>query len=146
MSLSKNFTKAIAFVLKHEGGYVNDPSDPGGETKFGISKRAYPGLDIKNLTEAEAIEIYRKDYWNKLDCEDMSYELALITFDCAVNQGVRKAILFGYGNQVWQDFLLMRIHHYVSLAKRNPSMQKYLRGWLNRCMDCYLEVKQNAIS
>jgi len=60
--MSDNFERCIAFVLRHEGGYVNDPRDPGGETKYGISKRAYPGLDIKNLTEEQAKEIYRQDY------------------------------------------------------------------------------------
>ena len=51
------FEEAVKSVLKHEGGYVNDPKDPGGETNFGISKRAFPDLDIKNLTEEDAIEI-----------------------------------------------------------------------------------------
>jgi hypothetical protein len=63
--MSEHFERAVAFVLRHEGGYVNDPRDPGGETKYGISKRAYPRLDIKGLTEADAKEIYRRDYWEK---------------------------------------------------------------------------------
>jgi hypothetical protein len=50
------FDEAVKMVLKHEGGYVNHPSDPGGETNFGISKRAYPEVDIANLTEEEAAE------------------------------------------------------------------------------------------
>ena len=49
-------------LIEREGGYVNDPDDPGGETKFGISKRAYPHLDIKNLTEEHAADIYYNDY------------------------------------------------------------------------------------
>jgi len=52
------FEVALNFVLKWEGGYVNDPRDSGGETKFGISKKAYPNLDIKNLTQQQAGEIY----------------------------------------------------------------------------------------
>src|SRR5579859_8107573 len=58
-----DFSKAIGFVLANEGGYANNPSDPGGETNFGISKRAYPYLDIKNLTRDDAITIYERDYW-----------------------------------------------------------------------------------
>lgn len=58
-----DFSKAIDFVLDNEGGYSNNPADPGGETNFGISKRAYPYLDIKNLTREEAITIYQRDYW-----------------------------------------------------------------------------------
>ncbi|WP_425526518.1 glycosyl hydrolase 108 family protein [Xanthomonas oryzae] len=50
-------------MLSHEGGYVNDPRDPGGETQWGISKRAYPELNIRALTRDQAIEIYRRDYW-----------------------------------------------------------------------------------
>jgi len=53
----------VPHVLKREGGYVDDPTDRGGETKYGISKRSYPQLDIKNLTLEQALEIYRKDYW-----------------------------------------------------------------------------------
>ena len=44
------FSEAIEIVLKHEGGYVNDPDEPGGETKYGISKRSFPKYYIKNLT------------------------------------------------------------------------------------------------
>ncbi|KKK60142.1 hypothetical protein LCGC14_3027340, partial [marine sediment metagenome] len=50
-----SFEKAIPIVLKHEGGYVHDKLDPGGETNFGISKRAYPMVDIKNLTQEQAV-------------------------------------------------------------------------------------------
>ncbi|MBI5843910.1 MAG: hypothetical protein HZB23_04475 [Deltaproteobacteria bacterium] len=48
--------------MAHEGGYVNDPADPGGETRFGISRRAYPNEDIKALTRERAAEIYYRDY------------------------------------------------------------------------------------
>lgn len=58
-----SFDSAIAYVLSNEGGYVNDPKDPGGETNFGISKRAYPTVDIKNLTVDGAKAIYRRDFW-----------------------------------------------------------------------------------
>ena len=51
------FEEAVKQVLKHEGGYVNDPVDPGGETNMGISKKAYPYLNIKELTEKDAIDI-----------------------------------------------------------------------------------------
>ena len=63
------FEDCIDKVLEHEGGYVNDPNDLGGETNFGVSKKAYPDLDIKNLTRDEAKEIYRKDYWERYKIE-----------------------------------------------------------------------------
>ena len=60
---SLSFESIVQVVLKHEGGYVNDPDDSGGETNFGISKRAFPDLDIKNLTKEDAVKIYHDKYW-----------------------------------------------------------------------------------
>ena len=57
------FDACLAFTLSWEGGYVNNPADPGGETKYGISKRAYPKLDIANLTLEQARDIYYRDYY-----------------------------------------------------------------------------------
>lgn len=88
------FSDAIEFIFEHEGGYSNDPKDPGGETKFGISKRAYPMLDIKNLTEDEAREIYRRDYWDACNIESLPEQLRLAVFDCAINQGPARAVTF----------------------------------------------------
>ena len=59
------FNEIIEVVLHHEGGYVNDPKDPGGETNFGIAKRSHPDVDIKNLTKDGAKEIYKEHYWDK---------------------------------------------------------------------------------
>ena len=86
------FEKAVQLILKHEGGYVNDPKDPGGETKFGICKRSYPNIDINNLTEADAKAIYRKDYWDMCLCDALPYPIALLVFDTAVNMGTQTAI------------------------------------------------------
>ncbi len=61
--MTEKFNKAVRIILAHEGGYVNHPADPGGETNMGISKRSYPDLDIKNLTVAMAKEIYFRDFW-----------------------------------------------------------------------------------
>jgi lysozyme family protein len=83
---------AIAFVLEQEGGLTDDPNDPGGVTKFGISKKAYPNLDIRNLTVAEAMDIYKRDYWAPCKCDELPREFAISLFDCAVNQGTQTAI------------------------------------------------------
>lgn len=85
------FKTALDLVLKHEGGYVNHPEDPGGETKYGISKRAYPDVNIKELTKEDAGEIYYKDYWCKMGCDYLPKPVALMVFDAAVNMGVRRA-------------------------------------------------------
>jgi len=85
------FEDAVELILEHEGGYVNHKSDPGGETNYGISKRAYPEVDIKGLTKQTAAEIYRTDYWNKIKGDDLPFPLALVTLDAAVNSGTRRA-------------------------------------------------------
>ena len=59
------FKDIINNVLQSEGGYVYDKDDPGGETKYGISKRAYPDFDIKNLTKDDAKAIYLRDFWQR---------------------------------------------------------------------------------
>lgn len=85
------FDAIIEMVLEHEGGYVNHPSDPGGETIYGISKRAYPDLDIKNLTIAQAKEIYRNDYWDRIKGDELPAGVACVVVDYAVNSGVSRA-------------------------------------------------------
>ena len=74
-----DFTSAFDFVLGREGGYVNDPHDPGGETNFGITKRDHPDLDIKNLSIKKAREIYT----------DIKKEIPQVVFDDNGNIGKR---------------------------------------------------------
>ncbi len=88
------FEQAFAVVVGHEGGYVNDPRDPGGETKYGISARAYPNVNIRGLTLEIAKTIYRADYWARGYCNEMPGPLALLHFDSAVNNGVGQAARF----------------------------------------------------
>ncbi len=86
------FYEAIEIILKSEGGYVDDKQDPGGETKFGISRKSFPFLDIKNLTRDAAIAIYKKNYWDALELDSLHEGMRLIVFDCAVNQGPNAAL------------------------------------------------------
>jgi lysozyme family protein len=86
-----NFDKAFEIIIGHEGGYVNDARDPGGETKYGISKRAYPAVDIYNLTLDHAKLIYKRDYWDAVDAESIPGAARLMVFDCAVNCGLGAA-------------------------------------------------------
>lgn len=88
-----SWDKAIKFVLAYEGSsYENDPNDLGGETKYGISKKAYPNEDIPNMTLERATDIYKMDYWNAVGADYLPEKLAYVVFDCAVNQGVPTAI------------------------------------------------------
>lgn len=86
--LGSRFDTAVDIVLKHEGGYVWNPKDPGGETKYGISKRSYPNVDIKNLTIPQAKDIYYKDFWVKCGFDKIeSDRIAFRLFDLGVNVG-----------------------------------------------------------
>jgi len=89
-----NFDTAFDRLLGSEGGYVNDPSDPGGETNWGISRRAYPNADIRNLTRDGAKAIYRRDFWNRIFADQMYPSVAFQTFDFAVNSGIETAVRY----------------------------------------------------
>ncbi len=131
------FTQALNFSLKWEGEYSFDKEDPGGETKFGISKRAYPDIDIKSLTRAEAEVIYKRDYWDKAGCESMEPKLAIAVFDSAVNCGVGR-VRSWLSEKEEPDvrwFIQRRIQYYMELVKRKPALNKFIKGWLNRVND-----------
>jgi lysozyme family protein len=81
-------------LFAHEGGYVNDPADPGGETKYGISKRSYPRVDIRNLTREDAKDIYRRDFWEPLNLDGLSFAVKFQLCDFAVNSGIGTAIRY----------------------------------------------------
>lgn len=137
-------------ILKIEGGYVNDPKDPGGETKYGISKRAFPKEDILNLTEQRAKELYKKFYWDFCKCEELPYPLDIFLFDAAVNHGVIGAVrilqealelkpdgILGEitistikknGQDAALKFLAQRALFYTEL----DNFKRYGKGWFNR--------------
>ena len=131
------FDKIIEFTLKYEGGYVNDPDDPGGETKFGISKRSYPNVNIADLTKIDAIKIYERDYWKAVDFGPMDDKVKMALFDTAVNCGAGTARRFYTSTAAkldYKDILLMRMEYYVQICTRNPKLIKFLSGWTNRVM------------
>lgn len=105
-----NFDKAFLAVVGVEGGYVNDPDDRGGETKFGISKRSYPHLDIRNLSLEQAKQIYYEDFWKECGLDSVDdYNIAHEIFDTAVNMGqvIAKKIFqkaLNYLNRNEKDF------------------------------------------
>jgi len=87
-----DFTKAVERLLRLEGGDVDHPADRGGRTKFGISSRQYPDLDIKSLTREQAIAIYRQDYWQDTFNKIPNQMIADKLFDGAVNMGPARAV------------------------------------------------------
>lgn len=130
------FEECVEIILKHEGGYVNDPDDPGGATKYGISKAAHPDVDIPTLTYEKAKAIYKKEYWDAPGLESKPANLRLMYFDCAVNQGKGAAatIYKTAGNDVGA-FARARMKRY----RENKNWKKYGAGWMCRLLDVTIE-------
>ena len=153
------FDEIIEVVLEHEGGYVNDPKDPGGETNFGIAKRSNPDVDIKNLTKAEASLIYKTKYWDKNKVESLPEELWHIYFDCCVNMGKSRAVkilqqaangkganidvdgglgpntLKAISNVELERVRAYRVKYYANLVKLKPDLGKFYFGWFRRSLE-----------
>jgi lysozyme family protein len=160
MSKVDLFNRCIDVVLKNEGGYSNHPSDPGGETNFGIAKKFYPDLDIKNLTVNQAKNIYFRDYWSKMNLIDINNEeLILQIFDMGINAGIRTAIKIAQrmvsvkddgiiGNQTLSAinnsqydlviaYKLEREEYYKVLVEKKPQLGVFLSGWRNRIINTH---------
>lgn len=120
---------------KWEGGFVNDPKDSGGMTKYGISKRAYPNLDIANLTKEQAKEIYKNDYWKASAAHRYNWPMCLAVFDAAVNVGVSRARRWLALHSDFESYMRRRESFYERTAQIYPKNRRFLRGWLNRTAD-----------
>ncbi len=137
--------KVVCDWIEHaEGGYVNNPNDPGGETKFGISKASFPNLDIANLTMDEAMSIYNKRYWQPIQLDNYPLPIALFLFDTAVLQGVSSAVKLI--NEITIDvnaikgtiLKLLPMRLWVLALDQNYSI--FGRGWTNRIADLINEI------
>ncbi len=87
------FIKALERVLADEGGYAVGVGDRGGPTKFGISQRQYPELDMPSLTRAQAAAIYYRDWWLRFDFGALPEAIGAKLFNLAINMGPREATL-----------------------------------------------------
>jgi len=154
------FLSAVARVLADEGGYSANPADPGGATRFGISARAHPGVDIAALTRDDAIAIYWREWWQRYGFAQLPAAVAAKTFDLAVNMGAAAAIaclqraLRACGASVIEDGVIgpataleakcadpaalmsaLRSElaaHYRLVAAAHARDQAFLNGWLKR--------------
>ena len=92
---SQNYQACLDMILHHEGGYVNHPKDPGGETNLGVTKRVYEDWggtkDMKDLEVEDVAPIYRKNYWDRIKADDLPSGLDLCVFDFGVNAGTGRA-------------------------------------------------------
>ena len=151
------FDDIIEKVLEHEGGYVDDPTDAGGETKYGISKRAYPDEDIKELTIERAKELYKRDYWDRYRTGSLPDRLRHIYVDMCINMGGGRAIKIlqeacnsknankididgGIGPATIkaassvEPFRLRayRVMFYAELVMKKPEQERFWVGWFRR--------------
>lgn len=144
------FTQAVHVIFELEGGYVNDPNDRGGETRWGISKKSFPNIDIKNLTQPEAANLYLTHYWMPMRCDELPLDIRLPAFDAAVNHGVATAskmlqkivgttedgvvgpetisAIREYRGDLRIVFMAQRLSEYTSLNQ----FSRYGRGWVRR--------------
>jgi lysozyme family protein len=155
------FMRLCPFILRLEGGYVNNTNDKGGETKYGISKASYPELDIKNLTEAQATEIYYTHYWLRSKADRIpDLKLALIHFDAAVQSGVSQSLRFlnrlpkspfyyeanGKNKELWaylfQHYFAQRQAFYDGRAHLDTNQRRFYPGWMNRLERIHLFAQQ----
>ena len=155
------FDPAVKKLLKKEGGYVFDPNDRGGETKYGITKVSYPDLDIKNLTLQEAEAIYLRDYWNPIRLGLISDQaVAEFMLDTAANSGTGTAgkmlqkaantlgarlVVDGAvgpltvtavnalnAKALLSNMVSWRVKFYENIVAKDASQKKFLKGWLAR--------------
>jgi lysozyme family protein len=150
---------AILKTIKKEGGYVNDPHDSGGETKYGISKRSWPQVDIAKLTVWDAFKIYKQWYADPLRIKEIDNpRIGWKIFDVGVNAGLVRAVKLAQevtGAEVdgimgpqtihainetdeatfFMHFIPALEAFYADIVERNPTQQKFMRQWLVRASD-----------
>lgn len=152
--MSLVFNEVFERTMGHEAGYVNDPEDPGGETKWGISKRSYPSVNIKDLTREQAADIYYADFWVPLGTKlavGGKEPVVFQVFDAAVNHGMGNAMRFlqravGVADDgVWgsqsqgtydtmdqNDVLLRFLAERLEFMTKLKKWDRFGRGWARR--------------
>jgi lysozyme family protein len=154
---------AFAWILRAEGG-GRLVSDAGGLTRFGISARAHPDVDIASLTRERAEAIYLEHYWHPIHADELPRELALALFDAAVNLGLgtavkllqtllhveadgivgpqtlARAVAYSPPLELVARFLEVRLRAYEDIARRRPTTARYLYGWRMRVLRLALDV------
>jgi lysozyme family protein len=167
--LPKSVFDFIIMNPEIEGGSVmtNDPLDPGGLTKYGVSQKSFPSVDIANLTEDSALTIYDAHYWRRARCDELPPALALCMFDCAVNQGSVTAVkilqralnvqpdgVFGPTTlnavatrplrRLVTDFIILRSNRYLSAD--DAAEERFEKGWIKRLFLVMSEASSLIVS
>jgi lysozyme family protein len=147
--MDERFERLVGELLEDEGGYIFDKNDPGGETNFGISKRSYPDLDIKNLTEDHAVYIYYHDWWlkyrwDRIDDDELAGEL----LDLGPNMGahqVHKLLQRAAGKTRWMalkdDGILGPIS--IGVINSHPNVWWLTDRFRLEAIKFYLDLKRS---
>lgn len=163
-----NYGRAFAFVMKWEGGYVDDPDDPGGATKWGVAMNRLGRVlgirdkeDLRGLTKKWVRRVFRARYWRRCACDELPSGIDLAVFDSAINQGQTRAakllqraarvkadgmigprtlaaVRRADPHELLVDFMARRALHYSGLAK----LWKYGFGWFRRLFDCHAAARE----
>lgn len=155
-----DFDKAFKLIIGAEGGYSNDPNDSGGATKYGISQKAYPYLDIKSLTIDDAKKIYKRDYWDYIHGDEIPFPICTLMFDEAVNQGTGAAIMdlqracglsedgvFGIhtleaAKKLTKEQLTLYLANRAMRYTHTRNVLIYGKGWFKRLFNIVIECSQ----
>lgn len=145
---SKEFNEAFDRLAAHEGwgkdGGNYDSQDKGGRHRWGISQRANPDLNLDTLTKDDAKRIFKERYWDTIGADNLPPGIRATAFDAAVNQGpgfARRALQDSGGDP--EAFNQLRADRYDRIVERDPSQERYLKGWMNR-LNSYRGAPQQA--
>jgi lysozyme family protein len=151
-----DFKTAVAKTLVHEGGYVNNPADRGGPTNFGITQADMPGVDMRTITQDQAVAYYQEHYWKPLYSEISNQDIADKLFDVGVLFGVGTAVKIlqtsmeseihvvsdgDFGPETLADvnqygdigtYKTALIQHVINIVHNNPSQNVFANGWIHR--------------
>lgn len=163
MTSSERFEIAVESLLRHEGGYVDDPHDRGGETRWGISRAQYPDIDLKHLSKRQAKEIYRVDYWLRFRLHEIEnpviatkmldlvvwmgpdtaarmLQTALcacrerVTIDGVIGSQTLAAVNRAECAPVIVAMRALALDHIRGIVERDETQKRFLRGWERRAV------------
>jgi lysozyme family protein len=152
--MKNNFNDCLSRLLKDEGGYSNDPRDPGGPTNFGITLTDYKlyinkngtAADVKKMTVAQATTIYKEKYWDALNCDTLSSGVDYAVFDYGVNSGLARPRndLKKFANLKGTALIDAICDERMAFLKALPTFSVFGRGWTRRVAGVRAYSKQLA--
>jgi lysozyme family protein len=165
--MSGRFLYIYNIVIEYEGGYVNHPNDPGGETYKGISRRAHPNwegwklIDQKKTVPENLVQkFYYENYWQRLKSEEMPYPIGEYLFDFGVNAGITRSIMTVQRalnvkvdgvlgpvtmkaiqqqdpQKLMYELLRERIRYYTTITLQRATFQVFFLGWIRRTIEVF---------